>query len=163
MFTANILNLATRVITTCTANGTMVCTAESCTGGLVSAALTAVAGASSVVDRGFITYSNAAKTAMLGVNSQTLHTYGAVSTETAREMAIGAIANADATVAVAITGIAGPGGGSPQKPVGLVHFASTYQDALCTTHHIFKGDRTSVRQQATETALRLLLQIQGEM
>lgn len=100
----------------------MIATAESCTGGLIAASLTEIAGSSDVVDRGFVTYSNAAKTDMLGVRPETLANHGAVSEETAAEMASGALARSQASVAVSVTGIAGPGGGSPDKPVGRVCF-----------------------------------------
>jgi nicotinamide-nucleotide amidase len=115
---------ARRVLDLCRARGLKVATAESCTGGLVIAALTEIAGSSDVVDRGFVTYSNAAKQAMLGVTALTLERAGAVSRETAEEMAQGALAQSGADLAVAITGIAGPGGATPGKPVGLVHFAA---------------------------------------
>lgn len=115
---------ARRVVDLCRERGLKVATAESCTGGLVIAALTEIAGSSDVVDRGFVTYSNAAKQAMLGVTALTLERAGAVSRETAEEMAQGALAQSDADLAVAITGIAGPGGATPGKPVGLVHFAA---------------------------------------
>lgn len=105
------------------AKGLRLATAESCTGGLVAAALTEIAGASDVFDRGFVTYSNAAKREMLGVPGELIAAHGAVSAEVARAMALGAIENSAADVAVAVTGVAGPGGGSAQKPVGLVHFA----------------------------------------
>ncbi|MDP3568929.1 CinA family protein [Sediminibacterium sp.] len=103
-------------------------TAESCTGGLVAAALTEIAGASHVFDRGFVTYSNAAKCDMLGVADALLNAHGAVSAEVARAMALGAIDHSLADVAVAVTGVAGPGGGSAEKPVGLVHFACARRD-----------------------------------
>ena len=106
------------------ARGLKIATAESCTGGLVAAALTDIAGSSDVVDRGFVTYSNEAKQAMLGVPAATLKRHGAVSAETAAAMAAGALKNSQADLAVAITGIAGPGGGSKEKPVGLVYFAA---------------------------------------
>lgn len=105
------------------AKGLRVATAESCTGGLVAAALTEIAGASDVFDRGFVTYSNAAKSEMLGVSPSLINAHGAVSAEVARAMALGAIAHSLADVVVAVTGVAGPGGGSAEKPVGLVHFA----------------------------------------
>ena len=119
---------AKRVLILCRAAKLKIATAESCTGGLVIAALTEIAGSSDVVDRGFVTYSNAAKQRMLGVTSLTLDQNGAVSRETAEEMAQGAVANSDAHLAVAITGIAGPGGATPGKPVGLVHFAAAARD-----------------------------------
>ena len=103
-------------------HGAMIATAESCTGGLIAAGLTEIAGSSDVVDCGFVTYSNAAKTAMLGVRPETLARHGAVSRETAAEMASGALARSQASVAVSVTGIAGPGGGSAEKPVGRVCF-----------------------------------------
>ena len=107
-------------------------TAESCTGGLVAGALTEIAGSSDVVERGFVTYSNEAKQQMLGVASETLRDHGAVSRQTAQEMARGAIAHSDAQIAVAITGVAGPGGGSADKPVGLVHFAAASRNGALT-------------------------------
>ncbi len=107
----------------CAAQGILLATAESCTGGLVAAILTEIAGSSAVVDRGFVTYSNAAKSEMLGVPASLIAEYGAVSAEVAAAMAAGALAHASADLAVAITGIAGPAGGSTEKPVGLVHFA----------------------------------------
>jgi nicotinamide-nucleotide amidase len=115
---------AKRVLILCRDRKLKVATAESCTGGLVAAALTEIAGSSDVVECGFVTYSNAAKQRMLGVTSLTLDRVGAVSRETAEEMAQGALANSDAHLAVSITGIAGPGGATPGKPVGLVHFAA---------------------------------------
>ena len=115
---------AKRVLILCRERKFKIATAESCTGGLVIAALTEIAGSSDVVDCGFVTYSNAAKQRMLGVTALTLEQNGAVSRETAEEMAQGALANSDADLAVAITGIAGPGGATPGKPVGLVHVAA---------------------------------------
>jgi nicotinamide-nucleotide amidase len=108
----------------CKAKKLMVATAESCTGGLVAGALTDIAGSSAVVDRGFVTYTNEAKQRMLGVAAATLQQHGAVSRETAEAMARGALGHANADIVVSITGIAGPGGGSAEKPVGLVHFAA---------------------------------------
>jgi nicotinamide-nucleotide amidase len=117
------LDLAEAVLAACRAAGLKVATAESCTGGMIAAALTAIAGASDVVDRGFVTYSNAAKTEMLGVAPDLIAAAGAVSEAVARSMAEGALARSAADLAVAVTGIAGPDGGSAEKPVGLVHFA----------------------------------------
>jgi nicotinamide-nucleotide amidase len=117
-------NKATHLLELCRARGLRIATAESCTGGLVAAALTEIAGSSDVVECGFVTYSNEAKEAMLGVPAAMLKRYGAVSAQTAKAMAAGALKNSRADLAVAITGIAGPGGGSKQKPVGLVHFAA---------------------------------------
>jgi nicotinamide-nucleotide amidase len=132
----------------------MMATAESCTGGLVSAAITEIAGSSAWFDRGFITYSNEAKTSQLGVSPLTLHSHGAVSEQTVREMLAGALANSLAHVAVAISGIAGPGGGTAEKPVGTVCFGWASRGSMpsCVTRH-FEGDRAAVRWQATRLAL----------
>jgi nicotinamide-nucleotide amidase len=124
----DIARAAKRLLGLCRNRHWRVATAESCTGGLVVAALTEIPGSSDVVDRGFVTYSNAAKQTMLGVASATLKKFGAVSRETAHEMAHGALAKSDADIAVAITGIAGPGGATRGKPVGLVHFAAAARD-----------------------------------
>lgn len=136
----------------------MITAAESCTGGLVMAALTGLPGASDVVDRGFVTYSNAAKTEMLGVPAELIETYGAVSEAVALAMAEGALARSNASLAVSLTGIAGPGGGSPEKPVGLVWFALARTDAATLTlKREFSGEsRTGVREASVETALQLL-------
>ena len=138
--------------------GLMIATAESCTGGLLSAALTSVPGSSSVFERGFVTYANAAKMEILGVSEETLKAFGAVSEQTAREMAEGALARSRADLAVSITGIAGPGGGSPEKPVGLVHFACAARDGETIALMKQFGDigRENVRWQAMLTALDLL-------
>lgn len=132
-------------------------TAESCTGGLVAALLTEIAGSSTVVERGFVTYSNEAKMELLGVSRLTLEQFGAVSRETAEEMALGAVAQSPADVAVAITGIAGPGGATPSKPVGLVHLAVARDKRVIeAVQEHFQGDRSQVRQAALEKALLLL-------
>lgn len=158
MFSEDVVGLAKEVLTLAGDAGVMLATAESCTGGLVAAALTEIAGSSSVVDRGFVTYSNQAKMQMLGVQEQTLADHGAVSEATAREMAAGAVAHSAASAAVAITGIAGPGGGSDDKPVGLVHFGAARVDG--TILHIERrfGDlgREKVREAALKQALELL-------
>lgn len=137
--------------------GCMIVTAESCTGGLVAALLTQIAGSSSVFERGFVTYSNAAKAEALGVPQNLLDSYGAVSPETALAMAEGALAHSNADVALSITGIAGPGGGSLQKPVGLVYFGFGRKGQIATLEKRF-GDigRSEVRQAAVECALDLL-------
>jgi len=140
------------------ARGLTLATAESCTGGLVAGALTEIAGSSDVVDRGFVTYSNAAKEAMLGVPAATLERHGAVSAETAAAMAAGALERSGADITVAITGIAGPGGGSKQKPVGLVHFAAASRDGrrLALHRRFGKIGRRRVRERSVAEALALL-------
>lgn len=131
---------------------------KSCTGGLVAAALTEIPGSSDVFDRGFVTYSNAAKEAMLGVPPDTLARFGAVSRETAQAMAQGALAHSEATMTVAITGIAGPGGGSAEKPVGLVHFAAATRDGrnLHREKRYGKIGRRRVRLRSAAEALAIL-------
>jgi nicotinamide-nucleotide amidase len=138
-----------------------IATAESCTGGLVAAALTEIPGSSDVVDRGFVTYSNEAKHAMLGVAIATLDTFGAVSKETAVAMAFGALENADVDLAVAITGIAGPGGATPGKPVGLVHLAVAARDGRIIHRECRFGavGRANVREQSVIEALKMLLEM----
>jgi nicotinamide-nucleotide amidase len=138
-----------------------IATAESCTGGLVAAALTDIPGSSDVIDRGFVTYSNEAKHAMLGVSTATLATFGAVSKETATAMAIGALENADVDLAVSITGIAGPGGATPGKPVGLVHVAAAARDGRITHRECRFGaiGRSAVRARSVLEALRMLLEL----
>ena len=138
-----------------------IATAESCTAGLVAAALTEIPGSSDVVDRGYVTYSNEAKHAMLGVTLSTLDTFGAVSRETATAMAVGALENADVDLAVAITGIAGPGGATPGKPVGLVHFAAAARDGRIVAREKRFGavGRNVVRQLSVVEALRLLTEL----
>lgn len=141
------------------ARGLMIATAESCTGGMIGAAITDLAGSSDVFDRGFITYSNDAKQEMLGVDHATLRDHGAVSAETAAAMVTGALRHSRAGIAIAVTGIAGPGGGSIEKPVGTVYIGYALRDKPCvTTHHVFHGDRNAVRQQAVEAAIQHLLQ-----
>jgi nicotinamide-nucleotide amidase len=138
-----------------------VATAESCTGGLVAAALTDIPGSSDVIDRGFVTYSNAAKHQMLGVPTATLDTFGAVSKETATAMAFGALEHADVDLAVAITGIAGPGGATPGKPVGLVHLAVAARDGRITHKECRFGavGRANVREQSVVEALKMLTEM----
>lgn len=150
---------AAAVVARAHASGLRIATAESCTGGLVAAALTDIPGASAVFDRGFVTYSNAAKQELLDVPASTLAAHGAVSAESARAMALGALARSDADLAVAVTGIAGPGGGSPEKPVGLVQFACARRDGPVTTHEARFGarSRAEIRAMAMDRALDLLL------
>ena len=149
---------ASALLELCKAKKLMVATAESCTGGLVAGALTDIPGSSDVVERGFVTYSNAAKQSMLGVTPLTLERTGAVSRETAEEMAQGALAHSDADLAVAITGIAGPGGATPGKPVGLVHFAAAARGGTIIHRARKYGDigRRKVRQKSVDEALAML-------
>lgn len=138
--------------------GWMLATAESCTGGWVGEAVTDVAGSSAWYDRGFITYTNASKQEMLGVQAQTLAQHGAVSEQTVREMAAGVLLHSQAHISLAISGIAGPTGGSPDKPVGTVCFAWAVKNGpLRSERHIFAGDRRAVRKQAVSHALQGVL------
>jgi nicotinamide-nucleotide amidase len=140
------------------AKGVKIVTAESCTGGLVAGALTDVAGSSDVFERGFVVYSNEAKQDCLGVSKETIDHFGAVSAETVRAMAEGALARAPGQLAVAVTGIAGPGGGTPTKPVGLVYFAAarTGYETLVEERRFGDIGRASIRTESVETALQLL-------
>lgn len=157
MFDHEMRDIAERVLFTCRRRGFKVVTAESCTGGLIAATLTAIAGSSDVVDRAFITYSNEAKREMLGVPWDALLGHGAVSDPVARAMAAGALARSGATLAVSVTGVAGPGGGSVEKPVGLVHFgAARLGFETIAERHVFPGDRDGIRRVAVLTALTML-------
>ena len=140
----------------CRTKGLTIAAAESCTGGLLAATLTEIAGSSDVFERGFVTYSNEAKQAMVGVTSATLASHGAVSRETAEAMASGALAHAPVHLAVSITGIAGPGGAVPGKPVGLVHLHAETPEAGHGIEFGFPSDRETVRSRATVAALHLL-------
>jgi len=154
-------DLSVRVLQAARARKWLLATAESCTGGLVAGALTDIAGSSDVVDRGFVTYSNAAKMTMLGVPEGTLAAHGAVSRQTAEAMAQGALARAGVDLTVAITGIAGPGGGSAEKPVGLVHLAAATTDGRLIHREKRYGDigRSQVRRLAVIEALNMLLEL----
>jgi len=152
------LSLARQVIHLYAEQKKRIVTAESCTGGLVAAALTDVPGASAVFERGFISYSNDAKIDVLGILPEMLDQYGTVSAEVAEAMAKGALEYSHADVAVSVTGIAGPKGGTPSKPVGLVFFGLATRDGI--QFHLrceFSGDRDSIRAQSREEALKLLL------
>jgi nicotinamide-nucleotide amidase len=153
-----IRDTAARVLAACRARRLKVASAESCTGGLVAGALTEIPGSSDVFDLGFVTYSNAAKQRMLGVAAVILERHGAVSRQTAEAMADGALAVSKADLAVAVTGIAGPGGGSPDKPVGLVHLAAAARDGERLHREKRYGDigRCGVRQAAVAEALTML-------
>jgi nicotinamide-nucleotide amidase len=152
-----LLALAARLGTAALARGAMIATAESCTGGLVAGAITSIAGSSAWFERGFITYSNLAKEQQLGVAPSTIERFGAVSEETAKAMAQGAIAGAAAQWAVAVTGIAGPDGGSPDKPVGTVWFAWAGPGHLQGLRRHFDGDRAAVREASVRVALEGLI------
>jgi nicotinamide-nucleotide amidase len=154
-------SLAQQVLELCRTRGMRVATAESCTGGLVAAALTAIAGSSDVVECGFVTYSNAAKQKLLGVPAATVLRYGAVSGETAAAMVKGALKRSGADLAVSVTGIAGPAGGSKQKPVGLVHFAAASRDGkILKRRRLFgKIGRRLVRERSVVEALALLVHL----
>ena len=157
-FPGNVSNKAERLLALCRERGLRVATAESCTGGLIAACLTEIAGSSDVVDRGFVTYSNEAKHDLLGVPEALLARVGAVSEEVARAMAEGALERSDAQLAVAVTGIAGPGGATESKPVGLVHHACAGPDgAVIHRRVVYLGDRGGVRLATVETALDMLI------
>ncbi len=155
--------LAQRVITLGTKQGIIIATAESCTGGLIAGALTEIAGSSAVFDRGFVTYSNESKAQMLGVSIDIIDQQGAVSDIVVRAMVTGALENSRANIAVAVTGIAGPGGGSDEKPVGLVYIAAQCRDGLASVSELRLGaiGRPQIRQETIKTALEMLLNKMG--
>jgi nicotinamide-nucleotide amidase len=157
-FPAESLALAKELLAACEARGWHLATAESCTGGLIIGCLTEIAGSSNVVERGYVTYDNRAKQEVLGVAPDLLASVGAVSEEVARAMAAGARERAGVDLAIAVTGIAGPGGATPTKPVGLVHIAVAVRDQ--PTRHareVFPGDRSAVRLATVDAALELAL------
>ena len=158
IFPADLLARAEALLARYRQRGLELATAESCTGGLIAALLTEIPGASDVFERGFVVYSNEAKHELIGVANSTLDAHGAVSEETAREMALGALQRSRADVAIAVTGIAGPSGGEPQKPVGLVHFACAGPGERLVTAERRFGDlgRANVRLAAVREALALL-------
>jgi nicotinamide-nucleotide amidase len=157
-FSPGLLKLAATILDEARAKGLRLATAESCTGGLIAGLLTEIPGSSDVLDRGFITYSNEAKEAMLGVPHSLIAAHGAVSAEVACAMAEGALSHTLAALSLAVTGIAGPDGGSPEKPVGLVHFAAARRDGpmLHEEHRFGDLGRSEVRLKSVETALFLL-------
>lgn len=161
MFSSPLLRLAESVLADAREQKLRIATAESCTGGLIGALLTEVAGSSDVFDRGFITYSNRAKQDMLGVPGDMIADMGAVSEAVARTMAEGAVANSNAHMAVAVTGVAGPGGGTRMKPVGLVHIAACRENRsiLHEAHRFGDIGRGEVRMKTVEAALHLLLRL----
>lgn len=151
---SELFELAEQLGRTLKANGKKIVTAESCTGGWIAQTITDVPGSSGWFDRGFVTYSNVAKVQMLGVSPQTLKEYGAVSAETATEMAAGALAHSDADMAVAVTGIAGPDGGTPEKPVGTVFIAWARKNgAFKVVGKLFTGNRREIREQTVKSAI----------
>ncbi|AXV15648.1 damage-inducible protein CinA [Neorhizobium sp. SOG26] len=160
IFPPEIIRKAEQIIADFSSRGMMAATAESCTGGLIAGVLTEVPGSSAVVDRGFVTYTNEAKADMLGVSPATLEAHGAVSKETALQMVHGALFRSRATVAVAVTGVAGPGGGSAGKPVGLVHLAAKNRSGTILHREMRYGDigRDKVRLATVETALDMLVE-----
>lgn len=162
--TPDLIAAADRLLRACRQRRVMLATAESCTGGLIAALLTEVAGSSDVVERGFVTYSNAAKTSLLGVPEALLAVHGAVSEPVARAMAEGVLAAAPACgLALAVTGIAGPSGGSAEKPIGLVHGAAARREGGLVLHRrqVFAGDRGAIRRAAALAALELGVEILG--
>jgi nicotinamide-nucleotide amidase len=163
MFSDASLSRAADFIASCRTRGVTVATAESCTGGLLAALITAIPGSSDVFERGFVTYSNAAKIECLGVSPRILEDFGAVSAEAARAMAAGALAHSPAGIVVSITGIAGPGGGSPGKPVGLVHYGLARRGGAIVGVEKRFGDlgRDGVRSAAVAKAIELLLEVAG--
>jgi nicotinamide-nucleotide amidase len=157
MITPGLLDEAASLLEVCRAKGIRLATAESCTGGLIAAALTAIAGSSDVVERGFVTYSNEAKTEMLGVPAELIASAGAVSEPVAQHMAEGALRRSPADIAVSVTGVAGPGGGSAEKPVGLMCFGlARCGRPVASEHHVFPGDRTAIRAAAVARAFALI-------
>lgn len=161
MYSNEIIHLATEVLELARQNDHQIVTAESCTGGLIIGALTEIAGSSDVVDRGFITYSNLAKQQTILVKSDTLKKFGAVSEETALEMVEGALSQSEASIAVSVTGIAGPGGGSREKPVGLVHIAAQKSGSTPLHQKHCFGDigRSAIRKATVIAALKLLKEV----
>ena len=155
---ARLLAQAAELLEAARARGETVTVAESCTGGLVAGTLTAIPGASDVFERGFVTYSNSAKSEMLGVPFWLIERHGAVSEDVARAMAGGALTHSRASLAVAVTGIAGPEGGTLEKPVGLVHFAAGRRDQSIVHEQVLFGDlgRAEIRRRSVEQALKLL-------
>ncbi len=148
--------LAAEVVAQLAARGWLLATAESCTGGLVADCLTDVAGASEVFDLGVITYANRMKNALLGVTDETLNRHGAVSEEAVTQMAVGVRARSFSTLAVAVSGIAGPSGGTPGKPVGTVYFALATPEGVRTERRLFDGGRLAIKQQAASAALAMV-------
>jgi len=151
------LDEAESLLAACRSKGIMLATAESCTGGLIAAALTAIADSSDVLDRGFVTYSNEAKNQMIGVAVPLIEAHGAVSEQVAAAMAEGALARSRAAIAISVTGVAGPGGGSAEKPVGLVCFGlARTGTTVITQRQVFPGDRAAIRAAAVTYAFKMI-------
>jgi len=163
MFPDHLVQRAAALIDICRRKKLMLATAESCTGGLIAGLITSVPGSSDVLDCGFVTYSNAAKTRMIGVPAELITRHGAVSEEVARAMAEGALDNSDAHIAISVTGVAGPGGGTAAKPVGLVHCAAARR-GFRTAHRVLRlGDigRDAVRMETVHAAIEMAYEIAG--
>jgi nicotinamide-nucleotide amidase len=157
MLPDSVLADAESLLEACRARNVLLATAESCTGGLIAAALTAIAGSSDVVDRGFVTYSNQAKNEMIGVPLPLIEAHGAVSEQVAGAMAGGALARSRARIAISVTGVAGPGGGSAEKPVGLVCFGLARTGvAVVTERQVFPGDRAAIRAATVAHAFKMI-------
>jgi nicotinamide-nucleotide amidase len=157
VFPQDLTEEAGALLDSCRRAGLRLVTAESCTGGLIAACLTEIAGSSDVVERGFVTYSNEAKSESLGVSAALIAKHGAVSAEVAKAMAAGALEHAHADLAISVTGIAGPGGATETKPVGLVHFGLCRRGQKPShARHVFSGDRAEVRLASVRTALAML-------
>jgi len=165
MIGTELFEAASEVLGLCGGRGLTLATAESCTGGLIAAALTATPGSSKVLDRGYVTYSNAAKAADLGVPAALIQRHGAVSEEVARAMSVGAIERAGVDLALSVTGIAGPDGGTPQKPVGLVHIAAAHRGGKILHRECRYGNigRGEVRRLSALAALALMKELIGQL
>ncbi len=162
-FSQALTSRATALIDLCRRKRLMLATAESCTGGLIAGLITSVPGSSDVLDCGFVTYSNAAKTRMIGVPAELITRHGAVSEQVARAMAEGALENSEAQIAISVTGVAGPGGGTAAKPVGLVHCAAARR-GFRTAHRVLRlGDigRDAVRMETVHAAIEMVYEIAG--
>ena len=159
MFTDELRRKQPKLLDICREKGLKLATAESCTGGLIAALLTEIPGSSDVFDRGFVTYSNASKVELLDVDAELIEEDGAVSEQVAEAMAQGALTRAKADIAVAVTGIAGPDGGTPQKPVGLVYIAVATRENIIVEKNNFTGNRTEIRLQSVAKALDMLADV----
>lgn len=155
----DLVERSAHLLASCRRRGLTLATAESCTGGMIAAALTEVAGSSDVFDRGFVTYTNKAKHEMIGVPMPLFESVGAVSEDVARAMAKGARSTAGVSIACGVTGVAGPGGGSAEKPVGLVHIAAASDGAILHERCMFQGDRHAIRVQSALKALSMMQQL----